>query len=119
MVTFLKIGTDGKTELVQAEDLFDYASSLFGGTHLDSMSRFLEHYALIYDDAEKDETVNTVASILFDGTLQSMKGECLLVKTSGTYRCHGCYEETLPIEQEDVNSVLEGVLRYETEVSGR
>ena len=53
MVTFLKIGTDGKTELVQAEDLFDYASSLFGGTHLDSMSRFLEHYALIYDDAEK------------------------------------------------------------------
>lgn len=119
MVTFLKIGTDGKAELVQAENLFDYASSLFGGTHLDSMSRFLENCALIYDDAEKDETINTVASILFDGTLQSMKGTCLLVKVSDTYKCHGCYEGTLPIEQEDVNNILEGVLRYETEVSRR
>ena len=97
MVTFLKIGTDGKTELVQAEDLFDYASSLFGSTHLDSMSRFLEHYALIYDDAEKDEAVNT------------MKGICLLVKVSDTYKCHGCYEGTLPIEQEDVNNILKEV----------
>lgn len=104
----LKILTDDSIEVIETADLFGYACSLFGSTHIDVKSKVVYGYALIYDDAEKDETINKIASKLFDNTESSMKGICLLIKISDGYFCHDCYEEgIIDINENDKKQIEE------------
>ena len=103
----LKIFPSGNIELVETNNVFDYACSLFGSTHLDIKSRCFNNYALIYDDAEKDESINKIASKLFNNTENSMKGICLLVRISNSYSFHNCYEGIVDMDENDKKKIEE------------
>ena len=103
----LKISPNNTTELVETINVFDYACSLFGSTHLDIRSRYFNNYALIYDDAEKDESINKIASKLFNNTENSMRGICLLVKIYNDYSFHSCYEGIVDMDENDKKEIEE------------
>lgn len=100
----LKILVNKGIEIVDIENIFDYASSIFGSTHIDSRA-IIGNYAIIYDDAMGDETPNPIASKLFNNKKDSMKGDCLLIKIDSNYKCHSCYENALSIDNEDWNYI--------------
>ena len=97
----LKLSTDNRAEIIEVENIFDYATELFGSTHLDIRSKMMDEYVLIFDDAVKDETTNLIASILYNGKIDSMWGTCLLVKVSNEYKIHGDYKSAISIDIEN------------------
>lgn len=101
----IKLPIEGNIEIIEVRDVFDYMSSIFGSTHLDIKARNLKNYAIIYNDGALNENINKRASKLYNGSFNSIEGDCYLLKTSDNYIYHDCYEEAISITEEDVKEV--------------